>query len=314
MSPRASGQRVPADRPDQEDPARFAYSSLFEAVPDALVIVNEAGRIVQANARAESMFGYGRGELVGQSIERLVPERFRTDHRGQRDRYTRRPHVRPMGVGLDLHGLARDGREFPVEISLAPMQTRDGPVVVSAIRDLSARRRPEDAGSAELVAVCADVTALLLAGRTDPLGMLDVALRGLGEALQVDRVTLTAAPARAGALPVTRAWTSRGTSPPPPEFDAARDVPHVTTIVFSGGTFRFSRLADLPADLQPDRRYFEGQGIRSHVAVPLRLGDRVIGGLACATLGAEHPWSEPLLRQLELVAGLLAPLVARIDR
>jgi PAS domain S-box-containing protein len=305
---------VPADRPDQDDPTRFAHASLFEAVPDALVIVDERGMIVRANARAEGMFGYGRGELVGQPIERLVPERFRSDHRAQRERYTSRPHVRPMGVGLDLHGLTRDGREFPVEISLAPMQTRDGPVVVGAIRDLSARRRADDAGAGDLAAVCADVATLLLSGRTDPTVVLETALRRLGEALEADRVTLIAAPAGAGALPVLQAWAAPGAPSLAAGFDTARDLPHVTTIVFRGGTFHFDRLADLPGDLQPDRRYFEANGIRSHVAVPVRLGNRVIGGLACATLGAERSWPDALRRQLEVVAGVLAPLVARISQ
>ena len=139
MCPCTGESPVAADRPDQEDPTRFAHSSLFEAVPDALVIVDQRGMIVQANARAESMFGYGRGELVGQPVERLVPERFRADHRGQRDRYAQRPHVRPMGVGLDLHGLARDGREFPVEITISMETTPEGP------RFHTVARRPPEA-------------------------------------------------------------------------------------------------------------------------------------------------------------------------
>jgi GAF domain-containing protein len=139
------------------------------------------------------------------------------------------------------------------------------------------------------------------------------ALRGLGEALEADRVTLTAAPAGAGALPITQAWTRAGTPPPPQGLDAVQTVPHVATIVFSGGTFQFERLADLPEDLQPDRRYFAGQGIKSHVAVPLRVGDRVIGGLACATIGAARAWPDGLVQQLVLLAAVLAPLVAQLQ-
>jgi PAS domain S-box-containing protein len=306
--------RVSPDHPDQEDPTHFAHSSLFEAVPDALVIVDERGRILQANARAEGMFGYPRGELVGQPVEVLLPSQFRDEHRGQRERYSRRPHVRPMGLGLGLLGLAKDGREFPVEISLAPMQTREGPVVVSAIRDVSARRdRPGAKGGTELAAVFSSVTTLLLGGQANPSGVVAAALRGLGEALEVDRVTLTAAPAGAGALRVAQAWTREGAPPLPQELDAARTVPHVATIVFSGGTFQFQRLADLPTDLQPDRQYFESQGIKSHVAVPLRVGNRVIGGLACATFGAERAWPDGVVQQLVLFAAVLAPLLAQLQ-
>lgn len=305
--------RVSADQ-NQEDPTRFAHSSLFEAVPDALVVVDQRGRIVQLNSRAESMFGYARGELVGQPVEVLLPPRSRDEHREQRDRYIRRPHVRPMGLGLGLYGLTKDNREFPVEVSLAPMQTREGPVVVSAIRDVSARRgRPETEGGTELAPVFSDVTTLLLSGRADPSGVVEAALRGLGEALEVDRVTLIAAPAGAGELPIAQAWTREATPPLPQELDAAKTVPHVATIVFSGGTFQFQQLADLPDDLQPDRQYFERQGIKSHVAVPLRVGDRVIGGLACATIGAEHAWPDSLVQQLVLFAAVLAPLVAQLQ-
>ncbi|MBE0593241.1 MAG: PAS domain S-box protein [Gemmatimonadales bacterium] len=305
---------MPAHDPKVEDPTRFAHSTLFEAVPDALVIVDEQGRLVDVNSRAENMFGYSRSELIGKPVEFLMPERFRQRHVGQRDKYGRRPHVRPMGLGLGLYGRTKDGREFPLEISLSPMQTLDGPVVVSAIRDISARRQaPQEVEeNAALAAVFTEVAVLLLDDRRGNLEVLLAAvLQRLGEALQVDRVTLTEAPARAGVLPVLHSWT-RGDAPSLPKaLDAGRVVPHVASVVFSGGRFRFERLAELPADLQPDRTYFEQQGIKSHIALPLRVGNRVVGGLACAALRAERTWPEPLVQQLELLASLIAPIEAR---
>jgi len=299
---------------NRAEPERFAHSTLFEAVPDALVIVDETGRIVDVNSRAETMFAYPRAELIGQPIEVLLPERFRRRHVGQRDGYGQRPHVRPMGLGLGLYGRAKDGREFPLEISLAPMQTPSGAVVVSAIRDISARRKaPQDVEEqAALVGVFTELASLMIdAGRGDLGVVLQTALQRLGEALDVDRVTLTEAPAGAGALAVVHSWT-RGDAPSlPKSLDAAKALPHVTSVVYSGGRFRFERLSEVPEELQPDRSYFVEQGIKSHIALPLRVGTRVIGGLSCAALKAERTWSEALVRQLELLTALLAPIEAR---
>lgn len=119
-------------------------SSLLEAVPDAIVAVNDAGIIVQVNSQTEVLFGYTRSELIGQSIEILVPERQRQQHQHHRARFGEQPKVRLMGAGLDLYGRRRNGTEFPVEISLSPVFTGSGTLVLSAIRDLTDRKRIED--------------------------------------------------------------------------------------------------------------------------------------------------------------------------
>jgi PAS domain S-box-containing protein len=130
---------VPGDSPRSfENLAAF-----LEVAPDAMVIVNRDGRIVLVNAQTERVFGYHRDELLNQPIEKLVPERYRGAHIGHRFRYSQAAHARPMGVGLELYGLRRDGSEFPVEISLSPLETEEGPLVASAIRDISDRRAAE---------------------------------------------------------------------------------------------------------------------------------------------------------------------------
>jgi PAS domain S-box-containing protein len=90
------------------------------------------------------MFGYSRAELVGQPLELLVPHRFREQHAAYRSTYLDQPGFRPMGAGLNLYGLRRDGREFPIEVSLSPIETEDGPLVMSAIRDITERKRAEE--------------------------------------------------------------------------------------------------------------------------------------------------------------------------
>lgn len=117
--------------------------SLLDAAPDAMLVVNRAGEIVVANLQAEKLFGYEREELIGRSVESLIPPRLRTEHPQDRKNYFRDSPARPTGMGLELFALRKDGTEVPVDISLSPLTNEAGTFVVSAIRDATARRRTE---------------------------------------------------------------------------------------------------------------------------------------------------------------------------
>ncbi|HXO59668.1 MAG TPA: PAS domain S-box protein, partial [Candidatus Acidoferrum sp.] len=116
------------------------FRALLESAPDAMVIVNGNGLIEGLNTQVERLFAYKRGELLGHPVEMLLPPRFRGANAAHRQLYAAAPQPRPMGAGLELSGRRKDGSEFPVEITLSPLDTEEGQLVVSAIRDLTDRK------------------------------------------------------------------------------------------------------------------------------------------------------------------------------
>jgi PAS domain S-box-containing protein len=138
------------------------FRLVVESTPNAIVMVNGAGHIVLVNSQAEKFFGYRREELVGQPVEILVPERLRAEHSGYRASFFASPAARPMGAGRDLYGQRKDGSEFPVEIGLTPIRTSEGLLVLSAIVDITERKRAEEAlrqNKEELEKVVAELQA-----------------------------------------------------------------------------------------------------------------------------------------------------------
>jgi PAS domain S-box-containing protein len=131
-------------RPMADRPAQTLEREFLEFAPDAVIGVNESGEIRLVNSRTQAVFGYARDELIGQSVEMLVPQTIRVAHIAHRDRYFEAPRTRPMGAGLDLYARRKDGTEFPCEISLSTVATDSGMMALAAIRDITERRRDRD--------------------------------------------------------------------------------------------------------------------------------------------------------------------------
>jgi diguanylate cyclase (GGDEF)-like protein/PAS domain S-box-containing protein len=122
---------------------RIFFEKLFMSLPDAVVAVDSEGRIVEANPQTQSLFGYDCSEMLGSPIEILIPERFRSSHTAHQGEYRNHPHTRPMGGGLELYGRRKDGREFPVDIMLSPLETERESYTLCVIRDITEQKRME---------------------------------------------------------------------------------------------------------------------------------------------------------------------------
>ena len=183
------GRRSGALGPDAGD--------LLESAPDGVIIVDSSGKIVSVNSQTEVLFGYRREELIGQPVELLVPARFHRIHLQHRASFSAEPHVRPMGRDLDLFGTRKDGSEFPVEISLSPLQTVHGVLICSIIRDVSARKALEAELEASRMKVVssARLSALgMMAGGiaheiNNPLGIIHAYASDLREMAQEESVS-----------------------------------------------------------------------------------------------------------------------------
>src|SRR5271169_4649799 len=142
MAQPSSDHKPPDPSASAKNMADVLFSGdLLETLPDAIVAVDRAGTIVQVNSQAQELFGYDREELIGQKVEVLVPESYRRQHHHHRESFVETPKTRRMGADLDLYGRRRNGSEFPVEISLSPVSSENGTFVLSAIRDISDRKR-----------------------------------------------------------------------------------------------------------------------------------------------------------------------------
>lgn len=149
------------------------YEAYFESATECLILVDPAGRIVKANRVAEQLFGYGPDELTGRVIEGLIPERFHDVHRRHRAAYMAQPRSRPMGAGLELSAQRKDGREFPVEVSLTHVRTNDREFVICLVDDISERlAREREALRNETLRILGSIAAGMAHDLNNPLAVM----------------------------------------------------------------------------------------------------------------------------------------------
>ena len=139
------GQHADAHERSRPGFAQDTIERLFEFSPDAILVTDGNGVVRAANPRAEQLFGYASEELIDQQVEMLVPARFRGGHPRHRENYSAHPRTRQMGAAMNLFGLRKDGTEVPVDIMLKPIETADGPAVLTFIRDATEQRAAQEA-------------------------------------------------------------------------------------------------------------------------------------------------------------------------
>lgn len=264
---RKSRKRTKRMRPTQR------YAMLVDLAPDATVVIDAAGRIRLVNRQTEALFGYTRDELLGQPVERLIPERFHKIHPQHRASYVAHPYTRPMGAGLPLFGRRKDDSEFPVEISLAPVTQDDETLVIASIRDVSELQRVQ-AANEELRRLQALTDTALSSLDLDDL--LPALLDRVREVMGIDNVTLLL-PDATGETLVVRA--SRGLDE---EIANQMRIPLGTGFA---GTIAATQQPLIVNDVAtyPVFSRFLREALASAVGVPLLIGGRMLGVLHVGT-------------------------------
>lgn len=282
--------------------AGASFAGLFEAVPDALLLVDGEGRIVQANAQAERLFGYAPGALLRMQVEALIPAAARERHRRYREHYMAKPHVRPMGVtGQSLVGLRADGAQFPVEIALSPMAGEQGPRYLASVRDISETQRARQAlVRARYDALAARIGQLALEAQ-DESGMVDALPQLLAAALDIAAVAVLFV---SGDRQSVEARASVGFD------DAGAGVPGLDEALLlaqigAGQTVLADDFAAAPAP-----RFAWAAAAGSGVLVPLLDRGRPMGALLALAPQPRH-FDHDALHLLRSVANLAAAFVQR---
>jgi formate hydrogenlyase transcriptional activator len=282
----------------------------FECSPDAFVLVDEQGRIALVNAHIEKMFGYRREELVGEPVEKLIPERFQNDN--FENRYIPSPHTRSMGAGLERFGRHRDGHEFPIQITLAPLETEHGVLISSAIRIVTDLERTQELQSSlEFERL---ISRLLRTFVNLPVESVDSelssGLKDLAEVLHLDRVSITLTGPQKQGRSVTQSWVRPEV--PSASFGKTDEIFHwLASHTSDREICCVSAPEDLPEEAAADRAYMESVGLKSWLTIPLLVGGEQVGSMGISTFSRTQVWDSILISRFQQVADVFANVLVR---
>jgi len=291
-------------------PSQLARSAL-DAAPDAMIIIDEMGAIRFANRQVSALFAYAHDELIGKPVECLIPERLRNRHLSMREAYAKNARVRPMGAGLSLFGRRRDGSEFPVEISLSPIEDEGRILVAAAIRDVTERRRVEAELTARLEDMdrLRDVSARLVETREFPK-LLEEILDGAIALQRSDFGNIQLCDPTTGIL---RIVAHRGFSPDFLEHFASVDVnePSACGRALRAGLRAIIEDVEEDPDYLPHRAVAARAGYRAVQSNPIRARDGTITGMLSTHFRKPHRPSDRELQLTDIYMRLVSELIAR---
>jgi PAS domain S-box-containing protein len=287
-----------------------------DASPSGLVVCDEAGAILLANRQIETMFGYPAAELLGRTIDLLVPAASRKAHAVERSHFWGDPATRRMGAGRELFGLRRDGTEFPVEVGLT-VATRNGlRLVVASVVDVSERLRQESilrAATNERLTferMISNIAARFVGLPPGQMGEIIIdSLRQIVETLDLDRSALWQFTENAEDLVYTHTWVRPGHAPPPPHISAKERFPWLLSKVRENEPVWNASVRDVPDST--DQESLRRLDTQSNAVIPLSTDGGVIGAISFGTLRAERSWGPELRGRLQLLATVFAHALAR---
>lgn len=291
----------------------ISFRSIFELAPDAMALVDGQGLIVLVNTKTEQMFGYRREELIGERVEKLMPERLRANHSRHRSAYFVAPVIRPMGTGIELWGLKKDGSEFPVEISLSPLETEDGLFVSTAIRDVTERKHIEELhtqlGFERAVSELSRTFINLPAAQVDR--EVENWLKRLVEIFEMDRGSLAQLDSADESLTLTHVWQRPGIAPSYSGKLLKEVFPWLHQRVLKGEITYVSRPEELPEAASVEREYMTSVGMKSSLVVPLLTGGNLVGALGFSSFDKAQEWDSILISRIQQVADVFGNCLAR---
>jgi PAS domain S-box-containing protein len=299
---------------------RDAVSALspqaLASFPSGALVIAPDGPIRLVTRELEQLFGYSRDELVGRSVDTLLPETHRAAHGGYRAAFMAQPSARRMGAGRDLFAQRRDGSQFPVEIGLNPLETPEGTWVLAAVVDITERRDLERAKSAvleeqrEFERLVADLSVQFI--NLSPDRVLDAirdALRRIGESLDLDRCNFFRIQPD-GMLTDPISWVREGLQLPPSSIPAATSFPWALGTLRAGQVVAFSSVDDEVPD-PIDRATYRAIGIQSAVTVPLSVNGDLVGAVGFNLMRAPRVWQPEMIHRLRVLAAAFGNVLAR---
>jgi len=286
--------------------AGLSFGNLFDDAEDAMLVSDAKGKILYVNERTENFFGYDWRELIGKPVELLLPLHRKMD---AADRFIQAERPNPCPIRPGPYGLCKDGRKFPVDISLSPLKTNTGTVFAAAIRGKSMEDQVQSLQKLEQLISQLSVTVVHLPAK-EVEGKINNALKVLAEIMDFDCVCMGSLDSTLTTLTVLSAWARPGV--PDVTSKIVNDhYPWLAQQIVAGKSVYVSSPVELPPEAAVDREYMLFSGEQSLLAIPLFIGTQVIGVLSFNTFRNERPWDSLVFSQLQHVAGVFSNVLAR---